>query len=267
MALWGNSDNVGSIGTVTLDYSNRVVSGWAGTAAAGLGASFGLTGYAKTGDTISFGQHGTGTYFGEAVIASIGSTLQLTIASTVALNGSAIAGVNYTISQKPTWIPTDSHYNVKRDSDTSLTALSGKAGDPAGIVTADAASGVGTDIIFVSAASTFLQTGNTLLNSGTDIAVSAIAATTVSLGTTIGTAIAVGAALTFKEWTGGYDAFVYGVNQSGVATATQYATNAGWVGVTTYNDNLGNLRVKKETLVAMSGITTGNAPAYPPEYD
>ena len=98
MALWGNSDNVGSIGTVTLDYSNRVVSGWAGTAAAGLGASFGLTGYAKTGDTISFGQHGTGTYFGEAVIASIGSTLQVTIASTVALNGSAIAGVNYTIS-------------------------------------------------------------------------------------------------------------------------------------------------------------------------
>ena len=249
MALWGNSDNVGSIGTVTLDYSKRVVSGWAGTAT-GLG--------------VSFGQHGTGTYFGEAVIASIGSTLQLTIASTVALNGSAIAGVNYTISQKPTWIPTDSHWNVKRDSDTSLTALSGKAGDPAGIVTADAASGVGTDIIFVSAASTFLQTGNTLLNSGTDIAVSAIAATTVSLGTTIGTAIAVGAALTFKEWTGGYDAFVYGVNQSGVATATQYATNAGWVGVTTYNDNLGNLRIKKETLVAMSGITTGNAPSYPP---
>ena len=37
--------------------------------------------------------------------------------------------------------------------------------------------------------------------------------------------------------------------------------------VTTYLDNLGNLRVKKETLVAMSGITTGNAPAYPPEYD
>ena len=268
MALWGNSDNVGSIGTVTLDYSNRVVSGWAGTAAAGLGASFGLTGYAKTGDTISFGQHGTGTYFGEAVIASIGSTLQLTIASTVALNGSAIAGVNYTISEKPTWLPTDAHYNINRDTDTSLTALSGKAGDPAGIVTADAASGVGTDIIFVSAASTFLQTGNTLLNSGTDIAVSAIAATTVSLGTTIGTAIAVGAALTFKEWTGGYDAFAYGVSGIGASSARasskQYITNAGWVGVTTYNDNLGNLRIKKETLVAMSGITTGNAPAYPP---
>ena len=34
--------------------------------------------------------------------------------------------------------------------------------------------------------------------------------------------------------------------------------DAGWVGVTTYNDNHGNLRVKREVLVAMSGITTGN---------
>ena len=32
MALWGNNDAVGSGGTVTLDYSNKVVSGWAGTA-------------------------------------------------------------------------------------------------------------------------------------------------------------------------------------------------------------------------------------------
>ena len=31
MALWGNKDNVGSGSTVTLDYDNKVVSGWAGT--------------------------------------------------------------------------------------------------------------------------------------------------------------------------------------------------------------------------------------------
>ena len=40
--------------------------------------------------------------------------------------------------------------------------------------------------------------------------------------------------------------------------AGQYKTDAGWVGVTTYKDNHGNLRVKTEVLVAMSGITTGN---------
>ena len=263
MALWGNKDNVGSGGTVTLDYSNRVVSGWAGTAT-GTGTTFGQVGAAKTGDIISFGQHGSGTYFGEAVIVSIASSLQCTIASTEALNGSAIAGVNFTVSEKPIFTLADSVFNIKEDESTSLAVMPYKG-------TADAASGVGTDIIYVSAASTYLQTGNTLLNSGTDIAVSAIAATTVSLGTTIGTAIAVGAALTFKEWTGGYDAFAYGVSgigaSSALASSKQYITNAGWVGVTTYNDNLGNLRVKKETLVAMSGITTGNAPAYPPEYD
>ncbi len=44
---------------------------------------------------------------------------------------------------------------------------------------------------------------------------------------------------------------------------TQYETGVGWVGVTTYNDNSGALRVKKEILVAMSGISTGNSPANP----
>ena len=60
------------------------------------------------------------------------------------------------------------------------------------------------------------------------------------------------------------DSFVYGVGAAGTATGTSYETGVGWVGVTTYNDSEGNLRVKKEILVAMSGITTGNAPAYPP---
>ena len=43
----------------------------------------------------------------------------------------------------------------------------------------------------------------------------------------------------------------------------RFETGVGWVGVTTYNDNSGALRVKKEILVAMSGISTGNSPAYP----
>ena len=63
------------------------------------------------------------------------------------------------------------------------------------------------------------------------------------------------------------DSFVYGVADYGIdaAQTTSYAlTHEGWVGVTTYNDNQGNLRVKSETLVAMSGITTGNAPVFPP---
>ena len=53
---------------------------------------------------------------------------------------------------------------------------------------------------------------------------------------------------------------VYGVSSyEATATAdTAYAAaHAGWVGVHTYVDMHGNLRVKTETLVAFSGITTG----------
>ncbi len=423
MALWGNNDNVGSGGTVTLDYSNRVVSGWAGTAAAGVGASFGLTGFAKTGDTISFGQHGSGTYYGEAIIASIGSTLQLTIASTIGLSGEAIAGVEYTISEKPTWIPQDSHWNITRDSAPTINKIkesttSGASGigsqsiqidvssisppvqvgdyvinngenyeikaigystavaiatcitgdkvfraEPpdwitegtttvglgttrpvvghVGFVTADVGgSGVavlkGSAVIPVKEILTYHLMAGDVVNIGaaiTDVAIASVAHTTVSLASTtpvninVGTmisfssstfnvfetasdndetiavgdsitygegqnaslqfpaggndvidldqalaeAVASGAAVTFRRAVNGYDAYAYGVSgigaSSALASSKQYITNAGWVGVTTYLDNLGNLRVKKETLVAMSGITTGNAPAYPPEYD
>ena len=257
MALWGNNDAVGSGGTITLDYSNKVVSGWAGTAT-GTGTTFGQIGAAKTGDIISFGQHGSGTYFGEAVIVSIASSLQCTIASTEALNGSAIAGVNFTVSEKPIYTLGDATYNIKRDGSTSLGPIETTG-------TADAASGVGTDIVFVTGTSSFLSVGNVLVNGSDNIPVSAIAATTISLGSTIGTAISADDTLTFKEWEGGYDAFVYGVASGGVdaALGTQYETGVGWVGVTTYNDNSGALRVKKEILVAMSGISTGNSPAYP----
>ncbi len=58
-----------------------------------------------------------------------------------------------------------------------------------------------------------------------------------------------------------YTSKVYGVNASiqnaRKDSGSQYApTHAGWVGVTTYNDTSGNLRVKTETFVAMSGIST-----------
>ncbi len=255
MALWGNNDNVGSGGTVTLDYSNKVVSGWAGTAT-GTGTTFGQIGAAKTGDTITFGAHG-GTYFGEAVIASIGSTLQVTIASTDGLSGAAIAGVEYTISEKPIWTATDPAFSARLDADPSLTTLSIKA-------TADAASGVGTDLIYVSSASTFLQAGDTILNNSVDVPISSIAATTISLGSTIGAAISADDELTAKSWQGGYDNYIYGVASGGAdaSLGTQFETGVGWVGVQTYMAQ-GTLRIKKEVLVSMSGITTGNSPAYP----
>ena len=50
-------------------------------------------------------------------------------------------------------------------------------------------------------------------------------------------------------------------NGTGSAQGTSYeVAHGGWIGVTTYFDGAGNLRVKSQTLVAMSGIATGNDP-------
>ena len=69
----------------------------------------------------------------------------------------------------------------------------------------------------------------------------------------------------YSEKNSDYSSHVYGVSavQVGDAAGTVYETSGGWVGVQTYIDSSGALRVKSEVLVAMSGITTGNLPAYP----
>ena len=413
MALWGNNDAVGSGSTVTLDYDNKVVSGWAGTAT-GVGATFGQIGAAKTGDIISFGQHGSGTYFGEAVIVSIASSLQCTIASTEALSGAAIAGVEFTVSEKPVYTLGDPTYNIKRDSSPSYNTLTTGTADQAtgigshsvgtdisellandlevgdylvnnsvnvpiiaigiataagiatcitgdkvfraeppdfvapnvgsvtvglgttrpvvnqvGFVTADVGgAGIavlkGSAVIPVKEILTYHLMAGDVVNIGaaiTNVTIASVAHTAVSLASTtpvninVGTmvsfssssfnvfasaganndeTIAVGDSityrgaggadadvidlgqnltaaisaddtLTFKRRQAGYDAYVYGVASGGsdASLGTQFETGVGWVGVTTYMDNDNNLRVKKEILVAMSGISTGNSPAYP----
>jgi hypothetical protein len=69
---------------------------------------------------------------------------------------------------------------------------------------------------------------------------------------------------TYSETRTDADVRVYGVDADAVGRTedTVYEAGAGWVGVSTYVDMHGTLRVKKETLVAMSGISTGNAPIY-----
>jgi len=72
--------------------------------------------------------------------------------------------------------------------------------------------------------------------------------------------------VTYSESSSGTDdKIIYGVSDADTAIggpAGYEKIDAGWVGITTYIDNHGNLRVKREVLVAMSGITTGNIP-YP----
>ena len=179
MALWGNSDNVSvkAGATVSLNYATKTVTGTATT--------FGTSGYGGAGDVIRFGIKNRlpgSTFFGDAVIVSVASTVSCTIASTEGLSGAAIAATTYTASQLPKY--------------TTENAQWTQFPRPVGA-------------------------GGTLTH-------------------------------------------IYGVSANGVAITadTAYDTSAGWVGVTTYMDCEGNLRVKKEVLVAMSGITTGNAPIY-----
>ena len=157
MALWGTADAVYATGTITVDLSAKTI--------AGSGTTFTN---AAVGDVISIG---VGNTFGEAVISAVTSDTAISIASTQFLANRTMAGVAYTISQKPKYTLEDSHY--------------------------------GADEIY-----------------GVDI------------------------------------------YEVGAAATTKYAVaHGGWVGINTYNDMHGTLRVKSEVLVAMSGISTGDTAA------
>ena len=96
MALWGTADNIYSPGTITVDYANETITG--------SGTSFTN---ATVGSVISIG---AGVTFGEAVISGITSNTFISIASTQFLSGLPIAGVAYTMSQKPVYVLQDSNY-------------------------------------------------------------------------------------------------------------------------------------------------------------
>ena len=117
MALWGNKDNVGAAGSVSVNYATKVVTAPAGSGV--LGGQFGESGQIQEGDVISFGvKTKGGVYFGDAVVASIASTTSLSIASTAGLSGAAIAATTFQASQKPKFITGNSFYS-ERNSDYS----------------------------------------------------------------------------------------------------------------------------------------------------
>lgn len=254
MALWGNNDAVGSAGTVSLDYSTLTVTG--------SGTSFGQAGSAQVGDVIRFGDR-AGTYFGDAVVVSIASTLSLVIDSTAGLSGAAIAGTDFQVSQLPKYTVLDRNYSEQFGDAESYVVATG---------TASTDSPVGFATIYITEDLTALTypiklDSDTVGYAGTTatFTISALTSSAVTLGSTIAVGVNTGDQITFTGLRGGYDSYVNGVNSGGMDAAqnTSYQlTHGGWVGVTTYVDSQGNLRVKSETLVAMSGIQTGNTPVY-----
>jgi len=249
MALWGNNDAKGSGGTVSLDYGTLIVTG--------SGTTFGQVGAAATGDVIRFGT-AFGVNYGDAVIVGIASTTQLSIASTAGLSGDAISGANFEISESPKFAVLDSHLNQSTGSSTeTITVL---------VSAATTNAGIGTNVVFVNSLTGVLA-GDTFGSGAISKVVTTVGATSVSLASTIASGIATGATITFSRVTGGHETSIIGIEDAGVegARSTSFKlTHAGWVGITTYRDSEGNIRVKSEVLVAMSGITTGNSPTYPP---
>lgn len=251
MALWGNNDAKGSGGTVSLNYNTLIVTG--------SGTSFGQVGAAATGDVIRFGSR-TGTYYGDAVIADITSATSLRIASASNLNGNPISGVQFDISEMPKYVIHDSaysQYNIQNNPTETSTPVQTSIASTANV-------GVST----VSVASTLgIFIGDTFASGSVSKVITSIGSGTVSFASTIASSLSSGTAVSIKRSSGTYNKSVYGVAEGGMQSAqtTKYAlTHEGWVGITTYIDSTGTLRVKTETLVAMSGITTGNAPTYPP---
>jgi hypothetical protein len=245
MALWGDKDNVNSVGTVTLNYSTGAVTG--------SGTSFGQAGSAQVGDVIRFG---TFPYIGDAVVVGIASTTLLSIGSTAGLSGEAISGAQYSISQLPKYTIQDSTYSKAFDDNPAVTVVLSTA--------ASRSVAINTTTVFVDSVSG-IRTGD-LFTSGANlnISVASIGSTTVSLGSTTLAGISTGAAITFSRRSGARFSSMAGVSTGGAqaSSGTVFETGVGWVGITTYLDFEGTLRVKKEILVAMSGIQTGNGPVY-----
>lgn len=114
---------------------------------------------------------------------------------------------------------------------------------------------------------------------GDAVIISIASATSLTIGSTAGLKTGIGSTVytisqcpkstitdsNYSQLNSDKDTFVYGISTTGSqgASGTAYETGVGWVGITTYTDTHGTLRVKKEILVAMSGIQTGNVPAFP----
>ncbi len=167
------------------------------------------------------------------------------------------------------------------NANTTVGLASVYAAPPAGIVVGDtvdvdvAGQGVvGVAITEINATYVAIgETVNTQINAGSDVT---FRGNVISLEGTVAATITQNDPLIFQRKSGGYDRNVYGISTTtqlgtgsdGGDNGTEYITpGAGWVGVTTYIDMHGNLRVKSEILVAAggdAGITTGSdSIAYP----
>jgi len=171
---------------------------------------------------------------------------------------------------------------VSLNQNPSGAHISGNGNEPAHFFHATAApNGIKITAVDPGPAPNGIGTARLVLESGLAGAVTAgqacyvKCANIIGLGVTISAGVGTDDAVTFQRLSGGLDKVLYAVGSgtlsdtsqvgsgqtvigsAGIRVGAAYTfTDAGWVGVTTYIDSSGSLRVKKEVLVAMSGINT-----------
>ena len=334
MALWGNNDNLTSSGTVALNYDTGVVTGTGTTfGTVGFGVTGNVIRFGTRGDGSTFFGDAVIVSIAGTQSCTIGSTAGLTGS---AISGASYvlselpvytAGFDHEWSYKHDTVATYKDLGTSIAEDETLVgqvniaasyvgsvALSTTgSGDDAllndgneiritglgvGYTATTDNSGIASDRIYADFPG-IVESGSVKVTSGGAlkfVSITGVAATYVSIASTLSTAvtsgdvltfkgdqiislesgvtagIATGATLTFRRKSGGYDRQIYGIStvtaQDYDGVSSEYRTSgSGWVGVTTYKDCDGNFRVKSEILVAIggaSGIQTGEyGIAYP----
>ena len=138
----------------------------------------------------------------------------------------------------------------------------------------------GNEVTVTSVGDTYVGLGTTIsagINTNTLLTLEPWNQQIIGLGGTIYTGISTAGIQTYQRPLAGKKGHIFGVSGAGATAAqnTAYQVAAsGWVGVTTYMGCEGEMRVRTETLVSMSGIETGPAGvagtaggAFPPSDD
>ena len=332
MALWGKDDNIQSPGTVSLDYDTGKVTA-VGANFGTYGKPGDVLRFGFRGDGGTYFGDAVITTVSTAQTCSIANTYGL---SGAAIAGTSYyiselpvytAGFDHEWSNKHDTVATYKDLGTSIAEDETLVgqvniaasyvgsvALSTTgSGDDAllndgneiritglgvGYTATTANSGIASDRIYADFPG-IVESGSVKVTSGGAlkfVSITGVAATYVSIDSTLSTAvssgdvltfqgdqlislesgvtagIATGDTITFRRKSGGYDRQIYGIStvtaQDYDGVSTEYRTSgSGWVGVTTYRDCDGNFRVKSEILVAIggaSGIQTGEyGIAYP----
>ena len=138
----------------------------------------------------------------------------------------------------------------------------------------------GNSVTITSVGDTYVGLGTTIsagINTNTVLVLEPWDLGILGLGGTIYTGISTAGIQTYQRPLAGKKGHIFGVSGAGATAADQTAYQvaaSGWVGVTTYMGCEGEMRVRTETLVSMSGIETGPAGvagtaggAFPPSDD